>query len=122
MGRYKTWTLDSGLDSGLDYGLDYGLDFGLSWTVNSVLDLLFKRRLQILDCPMSRRLPNSKNRHFCSYRLARLAVVGLSYHSVLTVAGWQGVAILLHHARMCEGGKQSVLSICQSVSLSSEKF
>ena len=27
-GRYKTWTLDSGLDHGLDYGLDYGLDFG----------------------------------------------------------------------------------------------
>ena len=41
-GRYKTWTLDSGLDSELDYGLDYGLDFGLSWTVNSVLELLFK--------------------------------------------------------------------------------
>ena len=40
-GRYKTWTLDSGLDSELDYGLDYGL----SWTVNSVLELLFKRRL-----------------------------------------------------------------------------
>ena len=44
-GRYKTWTLDSGLDSELDYGLDYGLDFGLSWTVNSVLELLLKRRL-----------------------------------------------------------------------------
>jgi len=29
MGRYKTWTLDSGLDHGLDYGLDYGLD---QWT------------------------------------------------------------------------------------------
>ena len=27
-GRYKTWTLDSGLDYGLDYGLDFGLDFG----------------------------------------------------------------------------------------------
>ena len=40
-GRCKTWTLDSGLDSELDYGLDYGL----SWTVNSVLELLFKRRL-----------------------------------------------------------------------------
>ena len=37
-GRYKTWTLDSGLDHGLDYGLDYGLDFGL----DSVLVLLFK--------------------------------------------------------------------------------
>ena len=37
-GRYKTWTLDSGLD----YGLDYGLDFGLGWTLNSVLELLFK--------------------------------------------------------------------------------
>ena len=24
-GRYKTWTLDSGLDYGLDYGLDFGL-------------------------------------------------------------------------------------------------
>ena len=42
MGWYKTWTLDSGLDHGLDYGLHYGLDFGLSWTVNSVLELLFK--------------------------------------------------------------------------------
>ena len=41
-GRYKTWTLDSGLDYGLDYGLNYGLDFGLSWIVNSVLELLFK--------------------------------------------------------------------------------
>ena len=42
LGRYKPglWT---GL--GLDYGLDYGLDFGLSWTVKSVLELLFKRRL-----------------------------------------------------------------------------
>ena len=29
MGRYKTWTLDSGLDYGLDYGLNFGLDFGL---------------------------------------------------------------------------------------------
>ena len=27
-GRYKTWTLDSGLDYGLDYGLNFGLDFG----------------------------------------------------------------------------------------------
>ena len=27
-GRYKTWTVDSGLDYGLDYGLDFGLDFG----------------------------------------------------------------------------------------------
>ena len=42
MGRYKTWTLDSRLDYGLDYGLNYGLDFGLGWTVNSVLELLFK--------------------------------------------------------------------------------
>ena len=41
-GWYKTWTLDSGLDHGLDYGLHYGLDFGVSWTVNSVLELLFK--------------------------------------------------------------------------------
>ena len=45
-GGYKTWTLDSGLDYGLDYGLnyglDFGLDFGLGWTVNSVLELLFK--------------------------------------------------------------------------------
>ena len=40
MGRYKTWTLDSGLDYG--YGLDYGLTFGLDWTVASVLALLFK--------------------------------------------------------------------------------
>ena len=39
MGRYKTWTLDSGLD----YGLNYGLDFELSWTVNSVQELLFKK-------------------------------------------------------------------------------
>ena len=23
-GRYKTWTVDSGLDHGLDHGLDYG--------------------------------------------------------------------------------------------------
>ena len=30
----KTWTLDS--------GLDYGLDYGPDWTVNSVVDLLFK--------------------------------------------------------------------------------
>ena len=30
LGRYKTWTLDSGLDYGLDYGLDFGLDFGLN--------------------------------------------------------------------------------------------
>ena len=28
-GRYKTWTLDSGLD----YGLEFGLNFGLDWTV-----------------------------------------------------------------------------------------
>ena len=42
VGRYKTWTLDSGLDYGLDYGLGYGLDFGLGWTLNSVLELLFK--------------------------------------------------------------------------------
>ena len=42
VGRYKTWTLDSGLDYGLDYGLNYGLDFGLGWTLNSVLELLFK--------------------------------------------------------------------------------
>ena len=33
--RYKTWTLDSGLNYGLDFGLD--------------LELLFKRRLRILD-------------------------------------------------------------------------
>ena len=26
-GRYKTWTLDSGLDNGLDYRLNFGLDF-----------------------------------------------------------------------------------------------
>ena len=26
MGRFKTWTLDSGLDYGMDYGLDFGLD------------------------------------------------------------------------------------------------
>ena len=38
MGRYNTWTLDSGLE----YGLDYGLDFGLEWTVISVLDVLLK--------------------------------------------------------------------------------
>ena len=29
LGRYKTWTLDSGLDYGLEYGLDFGLGFGL---------------------------------------------------------------------------------------------
>ena len=40
----KTWTLDSGPDYGLDYGLNYGLDFGLGWTVNSVLELLFKKK------------------------------------------------------------------------------
>ena len=34
-GRYKTWTLDSGLDSGLDYVLDYGLDFGLDFRLES---------------------------------------------------------------------------------------
>ena len=44
------WTLDSGLDYGLDYGLNYGLnyglDFGLSWTINRVLDLLFKEDIE----------------------------------------------------------------------------
>ena len=30
-GRYKTWTLDSGLDYGLDYGVNFGLDFGLHY-------------------------------------------------------------------------------------------
>ena len=28
-GRYKTWTLDSGMDYGLVYGLNFGLNFGL---------------------------------------------------------------------------------------------
>ena len=48
-GRYKTWTLDSGLwtldyglNYGLDYGLDYGLNFGLNWILASVLAMLFK--------------------------------------------------------------------------------
>ena len=41
-GWYKTWTLDYGLDYGLVYGVNFGLDFGLGWTVNSVLELLFK--------------------------------------------------------------------------------
>ena len=30
-GRYKTWTLDSGLEYGLDYGLNFGLDFVLDF-------------------------------------------------------------------------------------------
>ena len=34
------WTLN------LNYGLDYGVDFGLGWTVNCVLDLLFKDDLR----------------------------------------------------------------------------
>ena len=34
-GRYKTWTLDSGLDYGLNYGLDYGLHYGLDFGLNS---------------------------------------------------------------------------------------
>ena len=34
-GRYKTWTLDSGLDSGLDYELDYGLVYGLDFGLKS---------------------------------------------------------------------------------------
>jgi len=37
-GLVQTWTLDYGLD----YGLHFGLEFGLGWTVNSVLELLFK--------------------------------------------------------------------------------
>ena len=36
-GRYKAWTMDSGLDYELSYGLIYGLDFGLDWTVDGVL-------------------------------------------------------------------------------------
>ena len=42
VGRYKTWTLDSGMDHGLEYGLDYGLDFGL----DSVLVLPFKEEYE----------------------------------------------------------------------------
>ena len=37
-GRYKSWTLDSGLDYGLDYGLDSGLDYGLDYGLNFGLD------------------------------------------------------------------------------------
>ena len=37
MGRYKTWTLDSGLDYGLDYGLDLGLDLGLDFGLDSIM-------------------------------------------------------------------------------------
>ena len=37
-GRYKTWTLDSGLDSGLDHGLDYELDYGLDFGFDFGLD------------------------------------------------------------------------------------
>ena len=37
MGRYKSWTLDSGLDYELNYGLHFGLDFGL----NSRTNLMF---------------------------------------------------------------------------------
>ena len=36
-GRYKTWTLNSGLDYGVDYGLDYGLNFGLYFGLNSIM-------------------------------------------------------------------------------------
>jgi len=36
-GRYKTWTLDSGLDYGLDYRLDYGLDLGLDFGPDSIM-------------------------------------------------------------------------------------
>ena len=36
-GRYKTWTLNSGLDYGVDYGLDYGLNFGLDFGLNSIM-------------------------------------------------------------------------------------
>ena len=49
--RYKTLTLDSGPDYGLDYGLNYGLDFGLGWTVNSVLELLFKKKKKNAGLP-----------------------------------------------------------------------
>ena len=34
-GRYKTWTLNSGLDYGLDYELDFGLNFGLDFGPDS---------------------------------------------------------------------------------------
>ena len=46
MGRYKTWTLDSGqdygLDHGLDYGVDYGLNIGLDFGLNSKLISCFE--------------------------------------------------------------------------------
>ena len=73
-GWYKTWTLDSGLDHGLDYGLHYGLDFGVSWTVNSVLELLFKERCiaqWVEDCPNIKK-QNKKKKRICLQLLARL--------------------------------------------------
>ena len=35
MGRYKTWTLHSGVDYALDHRLDCGLDFGLDFGLDS---------------------------------------------------------------------------------------
>ena len=45
-GRYKIWSLDSGLD----YGLDYGLNFGLDWAVDSVLAI---KQTMNGDCPLN---------------------------------------------------------------------
>ena len=36
-GKYKTWTLDSGLDYGLDCGLTFGLGIGPSYTAKGPL-------------------------------------------------------------------------------------
>ena len=68
VGRYKTWTLDS--------GLDYGLDFGLDWTV---IDLLFD-----FECWIARDWPNCKNGHVCSFYHDWL--VGLSHCFALTAS------------------------------------
>ena len=44
-GKYKSWTVDSGLDCGLDCGLDPGLDCGLDYGLDCGLDYGLDSRL-----------------------------------------------------------------------------
>ena len=64
-GRYKTWTLDS--------GLDYGLDYGLNWTVASVLALPFKADYTNV------RLPNEWRNGL---------TVGMGIYATISNIGW----------------------------------
>ena len=61
-GRYKTWTLDS--------GLDYGLDYGLDWTVDSVL---------AIKQTMNARLPNEWRNGL---------TVGTGIYAAFSKTGW----------------------------------